>query len=65
VLTYNNAIQVVPAVLIAGTFGFARREFFEIAAAGEREPPAVSFRPDGAGPTTPPAADAAGDAPTI
>ena len=30
VLTFNNAIQVFPAVLIAGPFGFTRREFFEI-----------------------------------
>ena len=29
VLDYNTAIQVFPAVLIAGMFGFSRREFFE------------------------------------
>ena len=29
VLTYNNAIQTVPGVLVAGPFGFAQREFFE------------------------------------
>jgi LemA protein len=29
VLEYNNAIQVFPAVLLAGMFGFTRREFFE------------------------------------
>ena len=28
VLDYNNAIQVVPAVLFAGMFGFTKREFF-------------------------------------
>jgi LemA protein len=50
VLTYNNAIQVVPAVLVARPLGFARREFFEIETVGDREPPAVSFQP---GATTP------------
>jgi len=50
VLTYNNAIQVVPAVIVAGPLGFTRREFFEIEVAAEREPPAVSFQPDGAVP---------------
>ena len=29
VLDYNNAIQVFPAVLLAGMFGFSKREFFE------------------------------------
>ena len=29
VLDYNNAIQVFPNVLLAGLFGFAKREFFE------------------------------------
>ncbi len=29
VLDYNTAIQTFPAVLIAGMFGFTRREFFE------------------------------------
>lgn len=29
VLEYNNAIQVFPNVLLAGMFGFTRREFFE------------------------------------
>src|SRR3954454_431881 len=45
VLTYNNAIQVFPAVLVAGMLGFYQREFFE-AAAGDRDVPAVSFQPD-------------------
>jgi LemA protein len=61
VLTYNNAIQVVPAVLLAGTLGFSKREFFEIGEAGEREPPTVSFQPDGDAPA--PAADAPSDRP--
>ena len=29
VLDYNTAIQVFPAVLIAGLFGFVKREFFD------------------------------------
>ncbi|HJP88129.1 MAG TPA: LemA family protein [Candidatus Limnocylindrales bacterium] len=29
VLEYNNAIQVFPAVLLAGLFGFTKRDFFE------------------------------------
>jgi LemA protein len=64
VLTYNNGIQVFPAVLLAGMFGFTRREFFEVEDAADREVPVVSFG------TTPPAAPAgpeappAGDAPT-
>jgi LemA protein len=29
VLEYNNAIQVFPAVLLAGMFGFTKRDFFE------------------------------------
>jgi LemA protein len=44
VLTYNNAIQVFPAVLLAGALGFHEREFFEVDA-GDREAPAVSFQP--------------------
>jgi LemA protein len=55
VLTYNNAIQVFPAVVIAGALGFSRREFFEVEDAADREPPAVSFQP-------PPAAGAPSDA---
>ena len=46
VLTFNNAIQVFPAVLIAGPFGFTKREFFEIEDAADREVPVVSFQPD-------------------
>src|SRR5262245_20740913 len=33
VLTYNNAIQTFPAVTIANSFGFTKREFFEIESA--------------------------------
>jgi LemA protein len=42
VLTYNNAIQTVPGLLVAGPFGFAKREFFEIEEAA-REAPRVAF----------------------
>jgi LemA protein len=60
VLTFNNGIQVFPAVLIAGMFGFTRREFFEIEDAGDREVPTVSFQPNA---PAAPAAPTAGDAP--
>ena len=49
VLTFNNAIQVFPAVLLAGALGFSKREFFEIDDAAEREAPQVSFTPAAAG----------------
>jgi len=29
VLDYNNTIQTIPSVLIAGPFGFSKREFFD------------------------------------
>ena len=42
VLTYNTTIQTVPGLLIAGPFGFGRKEFFELE--GEaREAPRVAF----------------------
>jgi LemA protein len=43
VLTYNNAIQTFPAVVLAGAFGFTAREFFEVAEEAQREPPRVDF----------------------
>ncbi len=52
VLTYNNGIQVFPAVLIAGMFGFTRREFYEVEEAAEREVPVVSFDQTAAAPAT-------------
>ena len=48
VLTYNNAIQTFPSVILANSFGFSKREFFEVEDAGDRAVPQVSF-------TTPPA----------
>ena len=68
VLTYNNAIQTFPGVVLAGPFGFAKREFFETDET-QREAPRVDFSP-GAGtaaPSVPPATAPAapgGDAPS-
>src|SRR6476661_2290761 len=52
VLTYNNAIQTFPGVVLAGPFGFAAREFFETDEA-ERSAPRVDFTPPAG--ATPPA----------
>ncbi len=38
VLDYNNGIQVFPAVLIAGMFGFTRREFFDAGVEAQQVP---------------------------
>jgi LemA protein len=46
---YNTRIQTFPGAVFAGTFGFTKREFFEIEAPGDREAPVVSF---GAGSST-------------
>jgi LemA protein len=43
VLSFNNKIQMFPSNIIAGMFGFAKRDFFEIEVAAEREVPKVSF----------------------
>src|SRR3954469_16076331 len=44
VLTYNNACQQIPTNIIAGMFGFERREYFEIDAGdAAREPVAARF----------------------
>jgi LemA protein len=40
---YNTRIQSFPANLIAGSFGFQPRLFFELEAPGEREVPTVKF----------------------
>ena len=42
VMSFNTAIQSFPANLVAGMFGFAQRDYFEIEAAAT-EPVAVSF----------------------
>ncbi|MGD9110069.1 MAG: LemA family protein [Phycisphaerales bacterium] len=43
VLFFNNKIQMFPSNIIAGMFGFGKRDFFEIEVAAEREVPKVSF----------------------
>lgn len=43
VLTYNNAIQTFPGLVVAGPFGFAAREFFEVEEEAQREAPRVDF----------------------
>jgi LemA protein len=43
VLFFNNKIQMFPSNIVAGTFGFGKRDFFEVEAPAEREVPKVSF----------------------
>jgi len=43
VLGFNNKTQMFPSNIIAGGFGFTKRDFFEIEIAAEREVPKVSF----------------------
>ena len=43
VLGFNNKTQMFPSNIIAGMFSFAKRDFFEIEVAAEREVPKVSF----------------------
>ncbi len=38
VLDFNNSIQTFPAVLIAGTFGFTKRDFFDAEPEAEQVP---------------------------
>ena len=42
-LFYNNKIQMFPSNIIAGTFNFGKRDFFEIENEAEREVPKVEF----------------------
>ncbi|MDH4139300.1 MAG: LemA family protein [Coriobacteriia bacterium] len=42
-MSYNTGIQTFPANVLAGMFGFAAREYFEIELGAEREAPQVSF----------------------
>ena len=60
VLTYHNAIQTFPGSLLAGPFGFTKREFFEVEDEAQREAPRVDFgtsqpptAPETGSPTTP------------
>ena len=43
VQAFNTKIQVFPNNVLAGTFGFSQREFFEIEDPADREPVKVSF----------------------
>jgi LemA protein len=43
VLSFNNQTQMFPSNIVAGMFGFTKREFFEVENAAEREVPKVSF----------------------
>ena len=43
VMHYNTAVQSIPWVLVATPLGFREKEFFS--AAGDTEPPQVSFAP--------------------
>ena len=43
VLFFNNKIQMFPSNIIANVFNFAKRDFFELKVAAEREVPKVSF----------------------
>lgn len=43
VLFFNNKIQMFPSNIIAGMFGFGKRDFFEIENAEERNVPQVKF----------------------
>ena len=42
-MTFNTRIEVFPTNLIAGMFGFIRREFFQVKGESEREAPQVKF----------------------
>lgn len=43
VLFFNNKIQMFPSNIVAGMFGFGKRDFFEVEVAAEREVPKVNF----------------------
>ncbi|MHC4195240.1 MAG: LemA family protein [Planctomycetota bacterium] len=43
VLFFNNKIQMFPSNIIANSFNFTKRDFFEVENAAEREVPKVSF----------------------
>ncbi len=44
VMAYNTRTETVPSNIIAGSFGFAQREFFELEDEVQREAPKVSFQ---------------------
>ncbi len=43
VLFFNNKIQMFPSNVIAGSFNFPKRDFFEVKTEAEREAPKVDF----------------------
>ena len=43
VLFFNNKTQMFPSNIVAAMFSFAKRDFFEVTGAAEREVPKVSF----------------------
>jgi len=43
VLSFNNKTQMLPSNIVAGMFGFTKRDFFQVEGAAEREVPKVSF----------------------
>ncbi len=43
VLFFNNKIQMFPSNIVANTFNFGKRDFFELETPAEREVPKVSF----------------------
>jgi len=43
VMTFNMKTEMFPSNVVAGMFGFAPREFFELEDEGEREAPRVDF----------------------
>jgi LemA protein len=43
VLTFNNAVQTFPGLVVAGPFGFTEREFFDVEEEAQREAPVVDF----------------------
>src|SRR6476660_3703851 len=53
VQAYNTRIQTFPGTVFASTFGFEKREFFEIDAPADREVPVVSFGSDSEAPSAP------------
>jgi LemA protein len=43
VLSFNNAVQTFPGLVVAGPFNFTVREFFDVEEEAQREAPVVDF----------------------
>jgi LemA protein len=43
VMSYNTTTETIPSNIVASTFGFTQREFFELEEAEQREAPKVDF----------------------